>query len=215
MNLCGRSSGALGRAPSSVSREINRNGGRRNYRAHTAEENTWDRARRPKLCRLALNGGLRRIVAAKLALEWSPEQISGWLKRTYPAEKALHVSHETIYKSLFIQSRGVLKKELQRHLRTKRVFRHSKKYSTRGQLRGQIIDGISIADRPAEVEDRAVPGHWEGDLISGAANTHIATLVERQSRFTMLVKVGGKDTKTVVAALSKQVRKLPAQLRRS
>jgi IS30 family transposase len=205
----------LGRAPSTISREVNRNGGRDRYRAHAAEEDTWDRARRPKLCRLALNGTLRRIVATKLALKWSPEQVAGWLKRTHPDDRTLHVSHETIYKSLFIQSRGVLKKELQRHLRTKRVFRQSKKYNTRGQPRGQIIDGVSIADRPPDVDDRAVPGHWEGDLISGSANTHIATLVERHSRYTMLVKVDGKDTKTVVAALSKQVRKLPAELRRS
>ena len=205
----------LSRAPSTISREVNRNGGRAHYRAHAADEKTWDRAGRPKLCRLALNGKLRRIVATKLALEWSPEQIAGWLKRTYPDKKALHVSHETIYKSLFIQSRGVLKRELQKHLRTKRVFRQSRTYNTRGQSRGQIIDGVPIADRPPEVDDRAVPGHWEGDLISGSANTHIATLVERHSRFTMLVKVDGKDSKTVVAGLSRQVRKLPIELRRS
>lgn len=206
---------ALGRAPSTISREVNRNGGLLHYRAQKADEKTWDRARRPKLCHLALNGRLRHIVATKLAREWSPEQVSGWLKRTYPNEKTLHVSHETIYKSLFIQSRGALKKELQKHLRTGRVFRHSKQYTLRGQPRGQIIDGVSIAHRPAEIEDRAVPGHWEGDLISGSANTHIATLVERHSRFTMLVKVDGKDTKTVVAALSRQMRRLPEQLRLS
>jgi len=205
----------LGRSPSTISREVNRNGGLSHYRANTADENTWDRARRPKLCCLAKNGTLREIVASKLALEWSPEQIAGWLKRTYPNDKALHVSHETIYKSLFIQSRGVLKKQLQKHLRTRRVFRQSKKYNTRGQPRGQIIDGVSITDRPPDIEDRAVPGHWEGDLIAGSANTHIATLVERHSRFTMLVKVDGKDTKTVVSALSKQVRRLPEQLRQS
>lgn len=206
---------SLGRAPSTISREVNRNGGRACYRAHVADQSTWGRARRPKLCRLALNGKLRRIVAIKLALKWSPEQIAGWLKRTYPDDKALRVSHETIYKSLFIQSRGVLKKELQKHLRTKRVLRQSRLYNTRGQPRGQIIDGIPIADRPPDIDDRAVPGHWEGDLISGSGNTHIATLVERYSRFTMLVKVDGKDTKTVVAALSKRVRTLPAELRRS
>ena len=205
----------LSRAPSTISREVNRNGGRVHYRAHAADEKTWERARRPKLCRLALNGKLRLIVTTKLALEWSPEQIAGWLKRTYPDKKALHVSHETIYKSLFIQSRGVLKRELQKHLRTKRVFRQSRTYNTRGQSRGQIIDGVPIADRPPEVDDRAVPGHWEGDLISGSANTHIATLVERHSRFTMLVKVDGKDSNTVVDGLSRQVRKLPTELRRS
>lgn len=205
----------LGRSPSTISREISRNGGLARYRANTADDNAWERARRPKLCCLAQNGKLRGIVASKLAMEWSPEQIAGWLKRTYPNDKALHVSHETIYKSLFIQSRGVLKKELQKHLRTHRVFRQSKKYNTRGQPRGQIIDGVSIAHRPPDIEDRAVPGHWEGDLIAGSANTHIATLVERHSRFTMLVKVDGKDTKTVVAALSKQVKRLPQQLRQS
>lgn len=205
----------LDRAPSTISREIKRNGGVRRYRASLAEEKAWDRACRPKLCRLAQNGTLRRIVATKLARDWSPEQISGWLKRTYPDDETLQVSHETIYKSLFVQSRGVLKRELQKHLRTKRPFRQSKKYNTRGSLRGQIIEGISITDRPPEVEDRVVPGHWEGDLIAGSANTHIASLVERQSRFTMLIKVGGKDTETVVAALTRQIRTLPTQLRRS
>jgi len=205
----------LNRSPSTISREIGRNGGSQRYRASQADEQAWDRARRPKLCRLALNGQLRRIVARRLAWDWSPEQISGWLKRTYPDDERLHVSHETIYRSIFIQTRGVLKKELQKHLRTQRAFRQSRHSNIRGLRRGQIIDGVSIADRPAEIEDRAVPGHWEGDLIAGRANTHIATLVERHSRFTMLVKVDGKDTKTVVAALSKQVRRLPDQLRQS
>jgi len=205
----------LGRSPSTISREIGRNGGLLKYRAHFADDSAWERGCRPKLCCLAQNGKLRRIVATKLALDWSPEQISGWLKRTYSDEETLQVSHETIYKSLFIQSRGVLKKELQKHLRTKRVFRQSKKYNTRGQPRGQIIDGVSIMQRPPEVEDRAVPGHWEGDLIAGSSNTHIATLVERSSRFTMLIKVDGKDTKTVISALSKQVKTLPRHLRQS
>jgi IS30 family transposase len=205
----------LDRAPSTVSREIKRNGGARYYRASIAEEKAWDRAHRPKPCLLAKNGTLRRIVATKLAMDWSPEQISGWLKRSYPDDETLHVSHETIYKSLFVQSRGALKRELQKHLRTKRPFRQSRRYNTRGGMRGQIIDGISIADRPPEVDDRAIPGHWEGDLIAGSANTHIATLVERHSRFTMLIKVAGKDTKTVVTALTKQIRGLPSQLRRS
>lgn len=205
----------LGRSPSTISREIGRNSGLLKYRAHFADDSAWERGCRPKLCCLAQNGKLRRIVATKLALDWSPEQISGWLKRTYSDEETLQVSHETIYKSLFIQSRGVLKKELQKHLRTKRVFRQSKKYNTRGQPRGQIIDGVSIMQRPPEVEDRAVPGHWEGDLIAGSSNTHIATLVERSSRFTMLIKVDGKDTKTVISALSKQVKTLPRHLRQS
>lgn len=205
----------LGRAPSTISREVKRNGGIWSYRAYSADERACDRARRPKLCRLACNGRLRRIVANKLTMDWAPEQIAGWLKDVYSNDETLHVSHETIYKSLFVQSRGVLKKELQKHLRTGRVMRQSKKYNTRGQPRGQIIDGVSIALRPPEVEDRAIPGHWEGDLIAGSANTHIATLVERASRFTMLVKVDGKDTKTVVSALSKQVKKLPRHLRQS
>lgn len=206
---------SIGRAPSTISREIKRNGGVQHYRANLAEENAWDRARRPKPCLLARNPVLRRIVASKLTQDWSPEQVAGWLKRTYPQDETLHVSHETIYKCLFVQSRGVLKRQLQKQLRTKRSFRQSRKYNTRGQVRGQIIDGVSIADRPAEIEDRAVPGHWEGDLIAGSGNTHIATLVERNSRFTMLIKVDGKDTQTVVNALSRQIKTLPNQLRRS
>lgn len=206
---------ALHRAPSTISREVARNTKSQSYRATRAEEHAWDQARRPKLSRLALNRKLRYIVASKLALDWSPEQIAGWLKRAYPDEVSLHVSHETIYRSLFIQTRGVLKKELQKHLRTQRVFRQSRHSNIRGLRRGQIIDGVSIANRAPEVEDRAIPGHWEGDLIAGRGNTHIATLVERHSRFTMLVKVSGKDTKTVVTALSTQVRKLPDQLRQS
>jgi len=160
-------------------------------------------------------GRLRRAVASKLELNWSPEQIAGWLKRRYPNSEAMRISHESIYRSLFVQSRGVLKKELVAHLRTRRMMRRSKKSSTRGQPRGQIIDAVSISERPAHIEDRAVPGHWEGDLISGTKNTHVATLVERQSRFTMLVKVGGKDTNHVVNALIRQVRRLPSELRQT
>jgi IS30 family transposase len=206
---------ALQRAPSTISREVSRNTTSHSYRATRAEERAWDRARRPKLCQLALNPKLRYIVSSKLALDWSPEQIAGWLKRMYPDEESLHVSHETIYRSLFIQTRGVLKKELQRHLRTQRVLRQSRHSNIRGLRRGQIIDGVPIANRSPEVKDRAVPGHWEGDLMAGRGNTHIATLVERHSRFTMLVKVNGKDTKTVVTALSTQVRSLPHRLRQS
>jgi IS30 family transposase len=158
---------------------------------------------------------LQKIVAKKLSLEWSPEQISGWLRRRYPGDPEMQISHETIYRSLFVQARGVLKKELVGHLRTRRVIRRSKKSHIRGQGRGQIVDAVSIRERPAEVEDRAVPGHWEGDLLAGSHNTHIATLVERQSRFTLLVKVKGKDTGTVVKALTKQIRRLPAELRKS
>lgn len=206
---------ALQRSPSTISREIARNGGRQHYRATQADKAAWERSRRPKACRLAQHGKLRRSVANKLALDWSPEQISGWLKRTYPDDETLRVSHETIYKSIFVQTRGVLKKELQKNLRTQRAFRQSRCSSLRGAGRGQIVDGVSIADRPPEIEDRAVPGHWEGDLIAGFAASYIATLVERQSRFTMLVKVNGKDTNSVVTALSKQVCKLPNQLRQS
>lgn len=206
---------AIHRAPSTVSREISRNEGRTKYRANGAEEAAWGRARRPKRCRLATNLRLQRVVSNKLRLRWSPEQISGWLKREYSHTENMQISHETIYRSLFIQARGVLKKELVAHLRTRRMMRRSKKASTRGQPRGQIVDAVSISDRPAEIEDRAIPGHWEGDLIAGSKNTHIATLVERQSRFTMLVKVDGKDTRTVINALIKQVRRLPVELRKS
>ncbi len=206
---------SIQRAPSTVSREIARNGGRQRYRASEADQGAWGRARRPKPCRLALYRRLQRIVAKKLSLEWSPEQISGWLKRSYPEDEEMQISHETIYRSLFVQARGVLKKELVGHLRTRRMMRRSKKASTRGQPRGQIVDAVSIRERPAEIEDRAVPGHWEGDLLAGSNNTHIATLVERKSRFTMLVKVDGKDTETVVRALKKQVRRLPRELRKS
>lgn len=207
--------GGLKRAPSTVSREVSANGGRRWYRAATADATAWKEALRPKPTRLAENVALQVLVAEKLGLEWSPEQIAGWLRREYPKETDMHISHETIYRSLFIQARGVLKKELIGHLRTQRSVRRSNKSSTAGQRRGQIVGGISIRERPAEVEDRALPGHWEGDLISGSKNSHIATLVERQSRFTMLVKVAGKDTASVVSALTKQVRSLPSELRHS
>lgn len=205
----------LGRAPSTVSREIGRHGGKKNYRAALADSAAWDRARRPKLCRLATNDKLQRLVAKKLRLDWAPEQIAGWLKVQYPDEAEMRVSHETIYRSLFIQARGVLKKELISHLRSKQTMRRSKHSHTKGQVRGQIIDGISIRERPSEVEDRAIPGHWEGDLIAGSNNTHIATLVERRTRFTMLVKVNGKDTNSVVTALIEQVQNLPNELRQS
>jgi IS30 family transposase len=206
---------SIQRAPSTVSREIGRHGGRARYRAAEADRRAWDHARRPKPCRLAVHRRLQKLVAQKLSLNGSPEQISGWLKRRYPSTQEMQISHETIYRSLFVQARGVLKKELVGHLRTRRMIRRSKQSCTRGQGRGQIIDAVSIRERPVEVEDRAVPGHWEGDLLSGSNNTHIATLVERQSRFTMLVKVQSKDTRTVVRALAKQVQRLPAELRRS
>ena len=205
----------LGRAPSTISREIAGHGGGHIYRATEADAQAWVSARRPKPCRLATHPTLQHLVATKLMCEWSPEQIARWLKVAFPGQGPMQVSHETIYRSLFIQARGVLKKELIGHLRSRRMMRRAQRASTTGQPRGQIIDGLSIRDRPAEVEDRAIPGHWEGDLITGSQNTHIATLVERQSRFTMLVKVPGKDTASVVTALSRRVRTLPAALRRS
>ena len=205
---------SLGRAPSTISREVARAGGPSGYRAAGADERAWNAARRPQPCLLARNMRLRRIVARKLARDWSPEQISGWLVRTYPDDKAMRVSAETIYRSLFIQARGVLKKELQAHLRSRRTMRRSKRASTHGQPgRGDIADAVSIRERRAEAADRAVPGHWEGDLLAGAHNSHVATLVERRSRFTMLVKVDGKDTRTVVGALRRRVRTLPKELR--
>lgn len=206
---------SVGRAPSTVSREITRHGGLCAYRAAVADARAWERAWRPKPCRLATSPALQRIVASKLQGDWSPEQIAGWLKREFPDQDTMRVSHETIYRSLYIQARGVLKKELLRHLRSRRRMRRSLHASTEGQPRGQIIDGVSIRDRPAAVDDRAIPGHWEGDLLAGSRNSHIATLVERRSRFTMLVKVPGKDTARVVTALSQHVRTLPAALRRS
>ena len=205
----------LDRAASTVSREVTRHGGRPAYRAHEADEQAWDSALRPKRCLLALHPRLREVVASKLILDWSPEQISGWLKTQYPNDPSMRVSHETIYRSLFIQARGVLKKELMDHLRSKRRMRRSRHASVSGQSRGQIVDAISIRERPSEVEDRAIPGHWEGDLLSGAKNSYIATLLERHSRFAMLIKVPSKDTEVVVATLSRHVRKLPVTLRRS
>ena len=152
------------------------------------------------------------MVADKLAADWAPEQIAGWLKVSYAGDPEMQVSHETIYRSLFVQSRGVLKKALIQHLRRRRTMRRSQHASNRGQRRGQIVDAISISERPAIIEDRAVPGHWEGDLLAGAAQSHVATLVERQSRYLMLVRVPGKDTTSVVRALSRHVRTLPRGL---
>jgi IS30 family transposase len=205
----------LGRSPSTVSREVRRNGGYDQYRAALADERTWARARRPKRCKLAMSPRLRRAVARKLRLNWSPEQIAGWLKRAHPGDESYHVSHETIYRSLFVQARGVLKKELLQHLRSKRTIRRSKQANQKGDARGQIKDIISISERPASVEDRAVPGHWEGDLLSGSKNSHIATLVERHTRYVMLAKVTNKETQTVVSALIKQAKKLPNELYKS
>jgi IS30 family transposase len=203
------------RAPSTVSREVARHGGRAQYRAGNADSQAWESALRPKPCRLATHSKLQELVASKLLQDWSPRQISGWLKTEYPNDESLRVSHETIYRSLFIQARGALKKELIQHLRSKRRIRRSRHASVHGHSQGRIVDAISIRERPAEVEDRAIPGHWEGDLLRGARNSHVATLVERHSRYCMLVKVPGKDTATVVAALSQHVLRLPEALRLS
>src|ERR1700676_3374590 len=209
---------SLGRAPSTVSREVRRHGGqyypRDRYRARTADWRAWRRARRPKACLLSVQPELQGLVAGKLKLDWSPQQISGWLKEQYPADESMRVSPETIYRALFVQARGALKKELLGHLRGKRRIRRSR-VARKKDGRGRIADAVSIRERPAEAEDRAVPGHWEGDLISGSKNSHIVTLVERHSRFAALIKVADKETATVVAALTKQIRRLRVSLRRS
>jgi len=202
----------LGHAPSTLSREVRRNGGYDRYRAAEADENAWARARRPKPCQLATNPGLRWAVARKLRMNWSPEQIAGWLKRAYPEDERYQVSHETIYRSLYIQARGALKKELVRHLRSQRTMRRPRRA---GDRRGQIADLVSIRKRPATVEDRAVPGHWEGDLLSGSKNSYIATLVERHTRYVTLAKVANKDTQTVVSALIRQAKTIPNELYKS
>ena len=205
----------LDRAPSTISREINRNGGLKRYRANQADKAAWDRAHRPKPCKLTGNLQLSRIIASKLQCHWSPDQIAGWLKNAHAGNERLQVSHETIYRSLFIQARGALKRELLQHLRTRRVMRYPQKTSLKGKGLGHITDAVSIRERPASVEDRAVPGHWEGDLICGSSNSFIATLVERQTRYVMLAKVNGKDTESVINALIKQAKKLPGELYQS
>jgi len=205
----------LDRSPSTISREINRNGGLKRYRANHADNAAWARAHRPKPCKLAENLRLSRIIASKLQCHWSPEQIAGWLKKAYTGNERLQVSHETIYRSLFIQARGALRKELVQYLRTKRIIRRPKKSSLKGQGKGQIPGAVSIRERPASVEDRAVPGHWEGDLICGSNNSFMATLVERHTRYVMLAKVSGKETETVINALIKQANKLPNELYKS
>jgi len=205
----------LGRSPSTITRELNRHGGRRRYRAAEADQRAWERARRPQRCKLARDPVLSRLVAAKLREDWSPEQIAGWLKIEFPQDETMRVSHETIYLTLFIQARGALKRELVAHLRRSRSVRRPRTASRANRGQGQIVDGVSIRERPAEAADRAIPGHWEGDLLAGAANSHIATLVERHSRFLMLIAVDGKDTHSVTSALSRQVSRLPQQLRSS
>jgi IS30 family transposase len=207
--------GRLGRAPSTVSREIRRNGGRRHYRASRADNTAWERAKRMQRCKLVCHPALARIVAEKLVRRWSPRQIAGWLKRTYPDNETLQVSHETIYKTLFIQARGALKQELIHHLRRSRAIRRSRHHTQKTGDHGRILDTVSIRERPAEAADRAVPGHWEGDLFFGSNNSQIATLVERHTRYTLLVRVSSKDTKTVIDALIRQAHKLPRELYKS
>lgn len=206
---------SLNRHPSTVSREINRNGGIAKYRAISADRQTWIRAKRPKKSKLQINIGLNDIITDKLSNKWSPEQISGYLKRTYPNDLTMHISHESIYKTLYIQSRGHLKKELLKHLRTQRVMRQSKQFNTKGNARGGIIDAVSIHDRPKDIDDRTLPGHWEGDLICGSNKSYIATLVERTSRFTVLVKLKGNDTASVVNAITNKIIEIPTQLKKS
>ena len=205
----------LGRAASTISQEINRNNGLKRYRAIQADKAAWHRAHRPKPCKLTRNLQLSRIIASKLQCHWSPEQIAGWLKKTHAGNERLQVSHETIYRSLFIQARGALRKELVQYLRTKRIIRRPQKTSFKGQGKGQITEAVSIRERPASVEDRAVPGHWEGDLICGSNNSFMATLVERHTRYVMLAKVSGKETEAVINALIKQANKLPNELYKS
>ncbi|MGZ6693098.1 MAG: IS30 family transposase, partial [Solirubrobacteraceae bacterium] len=205
----------LGRAASTVSRELARNGGQASYRASEADHAAWDRALRPKCCKLARDRALARVVTAKLRLLWSPEQIAGWLKHAYPHDESHRVSHETIYRTLFIQARGALKKELLQHLRRTRAMRRSRHHTQKTDIHGRIVGAVSISERPASAEDRAVPGHWEGDLMFGAHNSQIATLVERQTRYVMLAKVASKDTETVVDALIKNARRLPQELYKS
>jgi IS30 family transposase len=206
---------SLSRSPSTISRELRRNGGRHRYRASQADQAAWDRARRPKRCKMLENRALARLVARRLRQRWSPEQIAGWLKHTYPDEEHFQVSHETIYRTLFIQARGALKKELLKHLRRSRAMRRSRHKRLKDEGLGQITGTVSIRERPASAEDRAVPGHWEGDLLFGANNSQIATLVERHTRYVMLAKVDAKDTETVINALINHAHKLPRELYKS
>jgi IS30 family transposase len=205
----------LRRSPSTVSRELRRNGGHRRYRAAAADQRAWKQALRPKTCKLARHDELRQLVAARLYENWSPEQIAGWLKHTYPGDEDHQVSHETIYRSLFVQARGVLKKDLQAHLRSGRAIRRSRHASSKRDQRGSLTDMISIRERPASVEDRAVPGHWEGDLLCGSSNSYIVTLVERHSRYVLLAKVPNRDSQSVITALISQAQRLPEELLKS
>jgi len=206
---------SLGRAASTVSREIARNGGPSAYRATQAERRAWNQALRPKPCKLALNGRLRRAVIVKLKRYWSPQQIAGWLKHRYPGNEAMQVSHETLYLSLYVQTRGALKKELLQYLRQKRTIRQSRYGKPETDKRGKIPNAVPISQRPASVEDRAIPGHWEGDLLCGPNVHSVVTLVERRTRYVMLIKVKNRETETVINALIKNARRLPSELYKS
>lgn len=205
----------LARAPSTISREIQRHGGALGYRAHAADSKAWNRARRPKTCRLVTNPKLGELVWGKLRNNWSPEQIAHWLMNAYPDDSAMHVSHETIYRTLYVQTRGELRRELTSHLRRSYGVRQTRSAKRTGRGRGQIVGAVSISERPAEANDRAVPGHWEGDLLAGNKKSNIATLVERKSRFVMLVRLPNRDTETVVKAIARRIQRLPESLRQS
>jgi IS30 family transposase len=205
----------LARAPSTISREIQRHGGRVRYRATEADQAAWASACRPKRCRLAVERRLQRVVEHKLRADWSPQQIAAWLVSTYPDEPAMHVSHETIYRALYVQARGAFKRTLLAHLRHGQRFRRPRAATHGARGPGKVVDTVSIAERPPAADSRAVPGHWEGDLLIGKRGTQIATLVERQSRFVMLVRVPAADSATVVTALARRVQRLPLALRQS
>ena len=205
----------MGRAPSTISRELRRHGGRTHYRASLADAAAWERARRPQRCRLAQRPALRRLVEQKLCADWSPQQIAAWLTRMYPEEPTMQVSHETIYRALYVQARGALKRALVAHLRRGQRYRRPRATARADRGPGQLIDIVSIAARPPSADTRAVPGHWEGDLLVGARGTQLATLVERQSRFVLLQRLPAADSATVVGALARRVRRLPAALRQS
>jgi IS30 family transposase len=208
----------LGRSHTTIAREIGRCGGRRRYRAHHADRQAWQRARRPRPTKLALCAELRRAVQERLELEHSPEQIAGWLRFAYPDNEAMQVSHETIYRALYVQARGGLKRELTQHLRKGRSKRYARSQSSKRSGQGKLTEMVMISERPPEVEDRAVPGHWGGDLLMGNRQSPaaIATLVERSTRYCQLVALpDGTEAERVAEALAQSITTLPAQLRRS
>jgi IS30 family transposase len=206
----------LDRAPSTISREVARNRGRRYYKAVDADNRAKRMAKRPKLGTLELNSELRQIVKDKLELKWSPEQISGWLRVKYSRKKSMHVSHETIYKSIFVRSKGVIHHSFSKHLRRSRPMRHSRFHRRSGDRSfTNIVNGVSIHERSKNIENRRSLGHWEGDLVSGSKNTHIATLVDRKSRFTIILKLAGKDAESVHQALLAAFKSMPKEYRQS